>query len=136
MADEQSLGIEPDYVSGFSDAGSLYLTQDWNTYMTAELAVYVSLSLPIALAGAHQDHAIVRHERGIVGVDSIKRQLGRRRKVHDLGSRGRKLSTELFVLRLRFVAGRCVMESQLSPSASAIWIVPACEARRAHQYPL
>ena len=136
LADQQSGGIEPHHVAGFSFSRRLNLTQHRHAKAAAEFHMTLRFRNSVRLAGMQADEAVIGRQRGIVGVDSVERKIGSRRQMEYLGSGGFELAAKFVMLRLRGREIRRVEEAQLLPMVCHGRLVPSRSAWRAHQHAL
>ena len=136
LADQQSSGIEPDHVSGFSFSRRLDSTELGNAQAPAELNVALRLRNAVRLAGMQADQSLIGRQRGIVSVHRIERKIRGRGKMEDFRPGGFELAAKFVMLRLRGREVRRVQETQLPPAVCCAGLVPSCGSRRAHQYSL
>ena len=88
LADQQSSGIEPDHVSGFSFSRRLDSSELGYAQAPAELEVALRFWNAVCLAGMQADQSMVGRQRGVVSVHRIERKVRGRGQMEDLRSGG------------------------------------------------
>ncbi len=136
VTDEQSFGIEPDHVTGFSLSRRLNLSQRRYAKATTEFDVPLRFRNAIHFARVEANESVVGSERWIVSVDGIERKVGSSWQMEYSGTRGLKLAAKLVMLVLRDREIRRMKEAKLLPAVGIGLPVPTRCARCAHQHSL
>ena len=116
LADQQSGGIEPDHVPGFSFSRRLNLTQRRNANAPAEFDVTLRFRNAVRLAGMQADEAVIGSQRRIVGVDGVERKIGSSGQMKYFRAGGFELAAKFVMLGLRGREIRRMEEAQLPPA--------------------
>src|SRR5271166_699909 len=74
VANQQSFGIQPNYIASFDSGWGLDFSQRWNVQSGAAGSLGFGFCNPIRLAGSHENHAVVRGEGWVVGVHGVECQ--------------------------------------------------------------
>ena len=88
------------------------------------------------LPGFRRDQTLIGCQRRIVGVDGIKRKIGRSGQMDYFRTRQFKLAAQLIMLRLCGGKLRPVQKAQLLPAVRLGGNVPSGGARRTYQHAL
>jgi len=129
VTDEQSFGIEPDHVTGFSFSRWLNLSQRRDANTATEFDMTLRLRNAIQFAGMEANEAVVESQRWIVGVDGIQRKVRSSWQIENFGAGGFKLAAKSIMLHLRGRKIRCMKEAQLLPKIVVAWPVPTRRTR-------
>ena len=111
VTDEESLGIEPEDVSGFGGAGRSDLAESGNVDRLAERGVVRAFDQPVRLAGTHHEQTVIGGKRRVVGVDGVEGEAWDRGHFDDFCSGGFQLAAESCVLGLSAFEIGGVLES-------------------------